>query len=715
MRLTLALFLATLSHAAAADAMAAATTRTKPVDPTSRLIGLVEYVGGDYGGAVLRGKVISEAEYKEMVEFSDAAARELETQKTRFKPEAQKDLEASIAALKALVAAKADASAVSTQARTIRDRIIEALGVATAPATTPAIAAAEKAFDDTCATCHGKSGHGDGPDGKGLEPLPRNFHEADVVAAISPYKVYNTLHTGVEGTEMEAYDEVMDDAALWALAYYVPAWPDREAFPDLAKLAPDAAIATLPEGVRKDLAAGGLSLSLLARLSDPELRVWVKRTVKSPALDAATLGRYVAVLKMAAPFATTTPVAALVPQPEDETPKTAALAPLSQDALTAALARAKAKVSNAKSKFAANDTAGAEADLYDAYLGGYERLEKPLRIRHGDHVTATEAAFVALREKARTADAPGFAAASAELDRRLAEAGDLLAAQAAPPHSEELADAGSFFSSFIIIVREGFEAFLIIGAILTLLTKQGQPERKKYVHFGWISAAIAGLLSYVVFTHAVTLTGATRETIEAVCTGLAAVVLFYVSFWLLNQAERGRWEGFLKSQAKSLTANQSKTGALYLLAFIAVYREAAETVLFYAALGASSPSTTTVVAGFVTGVVVLSVVCAAIMRFGVRLPMRKFFLSTSTLMILISIVLVGKSVKELVEAGYVKPTLLPWMPTVDALGIYHYGESVAAQAFAVVFAGGLVWLSTRQSRPRGALKGDLKAAPTSGH
>ncbi len=714
MRLILLAALAVLSLEARAAAPAP-TARTRPVDPTSRLIGLIEYVGGDYGGAVAKGEVTSESEYKEMVEFSDAAARELEAQKARFRPAVFKDLESNIAAFKTLVAAKTDAAAVAAQARTIRDRILDALGVQASPATPPELAAAEQTFGATCATCHGPGGHGDGTDGKGLVPPPRNFHEPEIIAAISPYKVFNTLRTGVDGTKMEAYDEVMDEATLWALAYYVPAWPQREAYPDLAKQAPDAAFASLSAAVREDLRAGGLSLSLLARSSEPELKAWLRKAVKSGPLDDAALARYVAVLKIAAPFVTTLPRTAAVPA-DDAAPPTAKAdaPPASRDTLVAALAFTVQKTAGAKERFAAGDAAGAEALLYDAYLDGYEGLERALKIDHKDLVERTELAFITARDRARNNDAPGFAAAVKSLDEHLAGAAPFLGGTAV--QAPEAANAGSFFSAFVIILREGFEAFLIIGAILTLLTKSNADDRKKWIHLGWTSAAAAGIGSFFVFSELFVLSGATRETIEATCTALAAVVLFYVSFWLLNQAERGRWERFLKTQAKTVAGGEKKIGALFLLAFIAVYREAAETVLFYAALVSSTQQPLVVAAGFVAGSVVLLAVCALIMRFGVRLPLRKFFLTTSTLMISISVVLAGKAVKELVQAGFIKPTLLPWAPTVDALGVYQYGESLAAQGFAVALALGLVWVSTRTGRPAGGAKPGLEAAaPTSAH
>lgn len=680
-----------------------APARSKPVDPTSRLIGLVEYVGGDYGGAVAGGQIISASEYKEMVEFSDAAARELVKQKARFKPAAYADLETNLAAFRALVAAKTDATAVAAQARTIRDRILAALGVLAAPAKAPDFATAERVFGATCATCHGATGHGDGPDGKGIEPPPRNFHDADVIAAISPFKVFNTLHTGVEGTQMEAYDEVMDEATLWALAYYVPAAAQREAFADLAKLSPDAAYGTVPASVRQDFLKGGLSLSLLARSSVPELKIWLKNTVKSSPLDEAAAARYVAVLRLAAPFIKTLPQTADVP-PVDETAQTA----VAPSALSAALAVATTKTAEAKAHFAAGDASGAEALLYDAYLDGFENVERALKVKHPDLVTETEQVFISARDRARNNDAFGFAIAIKALDDHLAAAAPLLADAAVT--SAGAASASTFVSSFIIILREGFEAFLIIGAILTLLAKSQAEDRKKWIHLGWISAALAGIASYFLFTEMFAISGATRETIEAVCTGLAAIVLFYVSFWLLNQAERGRWERFLKNQARTVAGGDKKIGALFLLAFIAVYREAAETVLFYAALGASAHEPLIVAAGFATGCIVLLALCALIMKYGVRLPMRQFFLTTSTLMIAISVVLAGKAVKELVQAGFIHPHILPWAPTVDALGLYQYAESLGAQLVAITFALGLVWLSSRTVKPARGEPAPIKPA-----
>ncbi len=667
-----------------------------PQDDVQRLIALVEYIGGDYGGAVEGGKVVSQAEYQEMTEFSAKVVRAFAPLKSRFAAETGGALEANVKLLESLIGAKADATAVGAQARSIRNRILDELKVDTAPTAVPDLGIAEKTYGTTCANCHGAAGKGDGPGGKGLEPLPRNFHEDGVVESASPFKFYNTLLTGVEGTGMISYAKALDDAALWSLAFQAIAFPSRAALEGDAALPPAALWAKLPAPTRAALTKGGLSLALLSRMNFGELEAWTRTTLASERLDAKAIKRTTHLLRAAAPFLKETPKTASLETPAQVVPPKVDEAPEPNE-LASALARTTELVAAARTKFAAGDAAGAENALFDAYLNGYEKLETTLRIKDSAHVTRAEQDFIAAREQARNDQKEGFAQAMAKLDLELVHAATLLAPKSGAPSVE--GGTGDFFTSFVIILREGFEAFLIVGAILTLLTKSGVGERKRWIHVGWISAVVAGFATYFIFIKAMSITGATRETVEAVSTGIAAVVLFYVSFWLLNQAERSRWDGFLKRSGKSLAgAGETRTVALFFLAFIAVYREAAETVLFYAALTSSAASVSAVGAGFVAGSLVLFVLCWAIMKLGVRLPLRQFFLVTSSLMIVISIVLAGKAVKELIEAGYVTPTTLPWAPTIDALGMYHYVESMGAQAFAALVAVILVGISVRTAR-----------------
>jgi high-affinity iron transporter len=180
---------------------------------------------------------------------------------------------------------------------------------------------------------------------------------------------------------------------------------------------------------------------------------------------------------------------------------------------------------------------------------------------------------------------------------------------------------------------------------------------------------------------------------------VATAVLFYVSYWLLSKMEVVKWNQFVKSKVRDALDSGSAL-ALASAAFLAVYREGFETVLFYKALFvAGAGGTMPVVGGILAGSVVLVGVYVAINRFGVRLPLKPFFAVTSAFLYYMAFVFAGKGVAELQEGGLIGTTILSWAPRLPALGIYPTAESLGAQGVLVVLAVvALVWNFVVQPR-----------------
>jgi len=170
-------------------------------------------------------------------------------------------------------------------------------------------------------------------------------------------------------------------------------------------------------------------------------------------------------------------------------------------------------------------------------------------------------------------------------------------------------------------------------------------------------------------------------------------VLFYVSYWLLSKMEVVKWNQFVKSKVQDALDSGSAL-ALASAAFLAVYREGFETVLFYKALfvAGTAGGTIPIVGGILAGSVVLVVVYIAINRFGVRLPLKPFFAVTSAFLYYMAFVFAGKGIAELQEGGLVGTTVLSWAPRIPALGIYPTAESLGAQGVLVLLAlVALIW------------------------
>ncbi|HZB27289.1 MAG TPA: FTR1 family protein, partial [Gemmatimonadales bacterium] len=309
----------------------------------------------------------------------------------------------------------------------------------------------------------------------------------------------------------------------------------------------------------------------------------------------------------------------------------------------------------------------------DAYMT-FEQIERPLRAKNSALATQLETDFAALRTGA------AGSANDAELDRvgRQLKTGLENAERAL---GDELSAANLFFQSFVILVREGLEAILLVGALLTFLVKVGAGHRRRDVNLGVGAALLASLLTAVAIETVFQLTPANQEALEGVTMVAAAIVLFYVSYWLLSKMEVAKWNHFVKTKVRDALSSGSSF-ALASVAFLAVYREGFETVLFYKALflaGGSSSATMPILAGILLGTAVMVLVYLAINRFGMRLPLKPFFGVTSAFLYYMAFVFAGKGVAELQEGGYLTMTIVSGAPRVPALGIYPTLESLAVQ------------------------------------
>ncbi len=258
-----------------------------------------------------------------------------------------------------------------------------------------------------------------------------------------------------------------------------------------------------------------------------------------------------------------------------------------------------------------------------------------------------------------------------------------------------------FFYSLMIILREGIEAILIITAIVAYLVKTDNREKLKVIYNGCISALAMSVVTAVLVKWVLKTSAASQETMEGATMLLASGVLFSVSYWLISKAEAQKWVAYIKDKVGgSLSSNSLR--ALWFAAFLAVYREGAETVLFYQALASDSAASgvIAVAGGFVIGCIVLVGIYLA-MRYGaVKLPIRPFFLFTGALLYYMSFLFAGKGVMELISGKLFEPTLVSWMPTIPFIGVYPYIQTLVPQVLiTIAAAAGLVIILSKRGVP----------------
>ena len=260
--------------------------------------------------------------------------------------------------------------------------------------------------------------------------------------------------------------------------------------------------------------------------------------------------------------------------------------------------------------------------------------------------------------------------------------------------SSRSAAAATFFACFGIILREGFEAILIVGAIIAYLAKsagEDQEKKKKYLRPVYLGSLLGIVMSFVLawLLYALRLANsAQQEIIEGITALTAVCVLYYVSNWMLSKSETDAWTAYIKGQTQKSTESGS-TWALAVTAFLAVFREGAEVVLFFQPL-VSGDNLNMVWTGFGVGCVCLVFVYLAIHFLSLRIPIKPFFVATSVLMFIMSISFLGGGIKELIEGDVLvmhSPAWVSWIPAnpvLEVLGIYPCVETVVPQLILLV-------------------------------
>jgi high-affinity iron transporter len=358
----------------------------------------------------------------------------------------------------------------------------------------------------------------------------------------------------------------------------------------------------------------------------------------------------------------------------------------------ALLATARAQVEDARRLAAAGDPVNAEKAILDAYLTDIEPIEPWLRTRDSEAVTQLEASFTLTRAHLQERD-----------PRADADAHELLALleRAAGAH-RATTKLSVFWFSLLVIVREGFEATVIIAALLAVLKKRKEPTRARFVHAGWVSALAVGAVVFVVGRNI--LAGAMNERLEGCLALVAVAMLLHAALWVNSRGNTRRSMGTLRDRTRG--ALDRGALALFGIAFLAMFRESFETAVFLEALSIDAPSA--VVWGAGTGVVVLSGIVFAMGRAGVRLPMQKLFDISTVILVATAVVLLGQGIHSFEEVGMLPSRPMPFF-RIEFLGIYPDRLSVLAQAALAAVPFAWKWLG-----PGGAGKTALKEAADPG-
>jgi len=449
------------------------------VEGAPQALHLLDYISADYPPTVQAGKVIDDAEYREQLEFTHALQGLIAGMPA--KPE-KAGLEQGIDALLAAITAKQDGADVARQARQLGAKLAVAYEVSQAPIITPDPTRGAPLYTQHCSVCHGTNGAGDGPASVGMEPAPANLRDAARLDHLSLYAIYNTLGQGVEGTDMPAFADQLDDRQRWDLATYI------------AQFSADPATAKTDKVY---------NIADLARQTPAEVQA-------SEGLEAAAIFR------------------AQRAQPPQVKRGPAQLLDYTAATLDKSLAAYRA---------------GERDQAYDlsvaAYLEGFELVESSLDNVDANVRKDTEKSLMAYRQSLQD----GLSVEQAE--QRLDAAKAKLKESAGLLGSDGLSGSLSYISGLLILLREGLEAILVLAAILAFLRNTGQQSAVRSVNVGWGLALLAGLGTWALAAYVIDVSGSQRELLEGATALFASVMVLWLGVWMHDRRHAAAWQDYI--------------------------------------------------------------------------------------------------------------------------------------------------------------------------
>ncbi|WP_223465231.1 cytochrome c/FTR1 family iron permease [Pseudomonas sp. GL-RE-26] len=452
-----------------------------PAEGAPQALHLLDYIGADYPDTVQAGSITDQAGFRAQQDSVKTLGSLIAAMPV--KPE-KAALEQSLAALGNSIGARQEGTEVTRLARQLGAKLAVAYEVSQAPVITPDPARGAPLYAQHCSVCHGDTGAGDGPAGVGMTPPPSNLSDTTRLDRLSLYAIYSILGLGVEGTDMPAFADQLDDRQRWDLATYIASF---SVDPATAKAEKTYNIADLARQTPTEVqAAEGPQAAATFRAQ----RAQPPQVKRGPAqlLDytAATLDKSIAAYR-----------------------------------------------------------AGEHDQAYDlsvaAYLEGFELVESSLDNIDANVRKDTEKSLMAYRQSLQD----GLPVS--EVEQRLDVTKGKLKASAGLLGNEGLSWSLSYISGLLILLREGLEAILVLAAILAFLRNTGQQTAVRSVNVGWGLAFVAGLGTWALAAYVIDVSGSQRELLEGATALFASVMVLWLGVWMHDRRHAAAWQDYIKS------------------------------------------------------------------------------------------------------------------------------------------------------------------------
>lgn len=610
-------------------------------DNTQMAIHLLDYIARDYAAAVDNGKIINTAEYDEMLEFSTTVYELLKPLTENFEKE-KVNILSQVVQLKILIQEKGSLTKVAELAQKIKSELIEVTGYQVAPVHWPDRTRGEQLYAKYCMSCHGEMGDGNGPLAQGMNPAPTNFLDDELIEQVSPFGAFNTIRLGVEGTGMRAFPELQDEE-VWNLAFYIKSLRFRGSGQEIGT---HEVSDVLEEVEMVDVAS----------LSDQEL---IKKLVG----NNNTVREKLRFLRL------------YIPNDYNSLD-------LAKEYLNATL-----------SAYQEGNTSLARQKALAAYLEGVEPVEAQLQAKDPTFVLQLEKQMFQLRNVIE--DKGSLDVVTNQVNLSL----DLISQAGTMMKGEKLRFWLSFLLTVSILMREGLEAFLIIAIVLTIIRTAKMKKALPWLHGGWIAAVLLGFAGWYMADFLLQLSGQNREILEGGVALLAVLVLTYVGFWLHSNSHVKRWKDFVEKRIKKLLKTENMWGLAF-FSFMVVFREAFESVLFLQAIKLETlpENQSSIGLGALVAFSIIAVLVVLFVKYFQKIPIRRLFLYSSWMIVLLALILMGKGIHSIQESGLLSVTMIPLDLRIEWLGIYSTMESLLGQGLLLILILSLWYISSQRNK-----------------
>ncbi|MCJ1765298.1 FTR1 family protein [Mammaliicoccus sciuri] len=240
----------------------------------------------------------------------------------------------------------------------------------------------------------------------------------------------------------------------------------------------------------------------------------------------------------------------------------------------------------------------------------------------------------------------------------------------------------TFWDAALILLREGVEALLIIMALLTVTRKSEQTKASKWIVTGSVIGIVLSIALAFIFKAIFENLGSTRELTEGLV-GIGSVILMIiVGIWLHSKSSLDSWQNFInKNMDKAMSTGSIVTFGL--VAFLSVFREGAETIIFYLGI-VGKISTWSLILGIIVASVILALIAIFFNQITKWLPIHRLFFIMSLFIFILAFKILGVSIHTLQILNIVPQHTINHLPFIDLIGFYPTYETLIPQLALVI-------------------------------